>query len=231
MIKKINLKLNKKIFKPTGTSDLMINSISKHLKLRGDVLDLGAGSGYIGLSLLRIFKNKFDLFASDLANSSIKIIKDNANTNKCDVKVKKGNLFNPWKNQKFDFIINDVSGVAEKIAQISPWFKFTSCKSGKDGTKLTLKVLGEAKKYLKENGVICFPVLSFSDSNKIISFAKSKFQKVRKINKKKWPLPKEMIKDISTLEKLKKKGYINFEKKFGIIIWSTEIYLAYDKIN
>ena len=45
------------------------------------------------------------------------------------------------------------------------------------------------------------------------------------------PLPKEMIKDISTLEKLKKKGYINFEKKFGIIIWSTEIYLAYDKIN
>ena len=89
MIKKINLKLNKKTFKPTGTSDLMINSISKHLKLRGDVLDLGAGSGYIGLSLLRIFKNNFDLFASDLASSSIKIIKDNANTNKCDVKSKK----------------------------------------------------------------------------------------------------------------------------------------------
>ena len=94
---------------------------------------------------MRIFKNNFDLFASDLASSSIKIIKDNANTNKCDVKVKKGNLFNPWKNQKFDFIINDVSGVAEKIAQISPWFKFTSCKSGKDGTKLTLKVLGGKK--------------------------------------------------------------------------------------
>ena len=73
--------------------------------------------------------------------------------------------------------------------------------------------------------------MSFSDSNKIISFAKRKFQKVKKINKKKWPLPKEMIKYISTLEKLKKKGYINFEKKFGIIIWSTEIYLAYDKIN
>ena len=80
--KNLVIKYKKNTFIPTGTSDLIIESVIKNLKIKGKVLDLGAGSGYVGLKLLNVFKDKFNLFASDIEKSSIQIIKYNAKINK-----------------------------------------------------------------------------------------------------------------------------------------------------
>ena len=216
------------IFKPTGTSDLLINSIKKRLKLRGDVLDLGAGSGYIGIKLLKLFNNKFNLNASDIDKKSVEFIDKIARKNKLNINTKTGSLLKIWKNKKFDFIINDISGISEEIAKLSPWFKNVSCKSGKDGTKLTLKVINDSKNFLKKKGILCFPVISFANEKKIIKFTKKNFKNVKRIGFNEWPLPKEMIDKISTLEKLKKKGYINYKVIFGMVIWYTKIFIAYN---
>ena len=225
--KNLLIKYKKNIFIPTGTSDLLIEAIKSNLKIKGKVLDLGAGSGYVGLNLLNLFKDKFELFASDIGKSSSKLIKSNAKINKKKIIVKTGSLLKPWKNYKFDYIINDVSGISEEVAQISPWFKNVSCNSGKDGTKLTLKIIEDASNFLNKKGVICFPILSFSDERKILRITKKKFKYVKKIGYKEWTLPKEMTSKILKLEKLKKKGYINYKKKFGLVVWSTKIYIAY----
>ena len=226
--KNLVIKYKKNTFIPTGTSDLIIESVIKNLKIKGKVLDLGAGSGYVGLKLLNVFKDKFNLFASDIEKSSIQIIKYNAKINKKKIIVKTGSLFKPWKNYKFNFIINDVSGISEDVAKISPWFKNVSCKSGKDGTKLTVKIIKESKKFLDKKGIICFPILSFANENKVLESAKKQFKHVKKIGYKEWLLPKEMMSEILMLESLKKKGYINFKKKFGLVIWTTKVYIAYN---
>ena len=80
--KNLVIKYKKNTFIPTGTSDLLVESVKKKLKLKGKVLDLGAGSGYVGLKLLDLFKDKFELFASDIGRSSTQIIKSNAKINK-----------------------------------------------------------------------------------------------------------------------------------------------------
>ena len=226
--KNLVIKYKKNTFIPTGTSDLIIESVIKNLKIKGKVLDLGAGSGYVGLKLLNVFKDKFNLFASDIEKSSIQIIKYNAKINKKKIIVKTGSLFKPWKNYKFNFIINDVSGISEDVAKISPWFKNVSCKSGKDGTKLTVKIIKESKKFLDKKGIICFPILSFANENKVLETVKKNFKYVKKIGYKEWLLPKEMMSEILMLESLKKKGYINFKKKFGLVIWATKVYIAYN---
>ena len=226
--KSLIIKYQKNTFIPTGTSDLLVESVKKKLKIKGKVLDLGAGSGYVGLKLLNLFNDKFNLFASDIGKSSTQIIKSNAKINKKKVIIKTGSLFKPWKNYKFDFIINDVSGISEDVARVSPWFKNVSCKSGIDGTKLTVKIIKESKNFLNKKGVICFPILSFANENKILESTKKQFRYVKKIGYKEWLLPKEMISKILILESLKKKGYINFKKKFGLVIWTTKIYIAYN---
>jgi len=226
--KSLIIKYQKNTFIPTGTSDLLVESVKKKLKIKGKVLDLGAGSGYVGLKLLNLFNDKFNLFASDIGKSSTQIIKSNAKINKKKIIIKTGSLFKPWKNYKFDFIINDVSGISEDVARVSPWFKNVSCKSGIDGTKLTVKIIKESKNFLNKKGVICFPILSFANENKILESAKKQFRYVKKIGYKEWLLPKEMISKILILESLKKKGYINFKKKFGLVIWTTKIYIAYN---
>ena len=44
---------------------------------------------------------------------------------------------------------------------------------------------------------------------------------------KDWPLPKSMYSESSLLEKLKKKGFISFKRKFGLILYTSDIYIAY----
>ena len=226
--KNLIINYKKNTFVPTGTSDLLVETIKKKLKIKGDVLDLGAGSGYVGIKLLSLFKDKFNLFASDIGRTATQIIKSNAKINKKDIIVRTGSLFKPWKNYKFDFILNDVSGISEDVAKISPWFKDVSCKSGKDGTKLTIQIIKESKNFLSKKGVICFPILSFANENKVLENVKKNFKYVKKIGYKEWLLPKEMISKVLILERLKKKGYINFKKKFGLVIWTTKVYIAYN---
>lgn len=58
--------------------------------------------------------------------------------------------------------------------------------------------------------------------------AESVFKNVEKINSQTWTLPDDMKENLHTLIDLKKKGYVNFDEKFGLILWTTEIYVAYN---
>ncbi len=155
-------------FEPTGTSELLVQSSSKFIKQNKKILDFGCGIGVVGISIFKKNKIKSHLYASDISKSSVKLSKLNAIKHKVKMIAKVGNLFDPWKGEKFDIILNDVSGISQKIAKVSPWFKNTSCVTGDDGTALTIKIISEAKKYLNKNGAIIFPVLSLSDKKKLL---------------------------------------------------------------
>ena len=76
--------------------------------------------------------------------------------------------------------------------------------------------------------MICFPVLSLANEDRVLETAKKQFKYVRKIGYKEWVLPNEMMSKVLILERLKKKGYINFKKKFGLVIWTTKVYIAHN---
>lgn len=217
------ISVNKKVFTPNLTSKLSFEVAIKKIKNNSKVLDLGCGTGIIGVG---VFKNKKNvkLYCSDSSDYACKLTKRNFKKNLITAKIKKGNLFSPWKNEKFDYIINDVSGISSLIAKKSPWFnKFVPCDSGKDGTKLTIKIISQAKKYLNSKGVLQLPMISLSNEKKILKEAKKIFKKVEIIDKADWFLPYEMQNLHRYLENLKSKGYINFIKKFGRIICTTSI--------
>ncbi len=226
--KKFNLltkkiKLPKNIFTPNLTSKLSIVTALKNIGRSRDVLDLGCGSGIIGMYILNEKKNIY-LYCSDIQKNSVTNTRKNLKNFKNKIQVKHGSLFNPWKGIKFDYIINDVSAISEKIAKISPWFKNKiPCKTGVNGTKLTISILDNAKYYLKANGCLQIAVLSLSDVKKIINQAKKRFKKVNVEVKKAWFLPDKMYKFKKLLVELKKKKVIYFEEKFGKIVCYTSI--------
>ena len=67
------------------------------------------------------------------------------------------------------------------------------------------------------------PLISLSNTSKIIKIAKKTFNKVKIISENKWFLPKEIEKHKKLLEKLKKSGKIDYEYKFGKYICFTKI--------
>ena len=227
MQKKHKIKLNNRVFKPTDTSDLLLSSLTNQ-KLKGKILDLGCGSGYIAINLLNLKNPKIKMYASDISDEACKLTEKNANLNGLKINIKKGSLYEPWKDSKFNFIINDVSGISEVLARKSKWFKNVSCNSGEDGTKLTLNVLKNSKKHLLKDGTIIFPILSLANEKKIFNYLKNNFKKYKILMVQNWVMPKELMKHSKILEKLKKKKFISFEKKFGLYVWNTKIIYARD---
>ena len=219
----------KKVFTPNATSDLLVTNSLKILKRkRSDVLDLGCGTGFVGLSIAKNLKVKNNYYFSDISKKAILLCKKNAKKNKIKIEAKNGALYKPWDDKKFDLIVESVSAIAKKVADISPWYTNNiPCACGQDGTVLVARVLKQSKKYLKKNGKLIFPIVSLSNKKKILKIARKYFKTVKLIDTKDWPLPKSMYSKSALLEKLKKKGLIDFKRKFGLILYTSDIYIAY----
>lgn len=220
------IKLHDDVFYPTGTSDEIIKAVSSNIHSPGKLLDLGCGSGVVGFALHFLGKTHGSIYASDLSDDATRLIEENAKDLGISVISRPGSIFDPWEGELFDYIVDDISGIAEEVAEISPWFNRTSCKSGKDGTDLVIEAISKAPLHLDKGGKFFFPVLSLSDTCKILDFANSSFQKVSQIGHKEWRLPDEMNEHLDLLSDLKAKGLISYEEKYGWLLWSTNVYMA-----
>ena len=214
---------DKNVFKPNLTSFLSYETAILEIKSNYKVLDLGCGSGIIGIALMKSFPN-IEMYCSDLDNNSINITKKNYLKYKLEADIRVGNLFDPWLNKKFDYIINDVSGISSIVAKNSPWYgDQIPCDSGKDGSNLALSIIKNAATYLTKKGSIQIPLISLSNVQKIVSVAEKNFLETKITRSKDWFLPKEMENMKSIMNELKSKNYINFDEKFGKIICKTSI--------
>ena len=230
--KSFNIYLNSKTFIPTGTSDILLKSIIPFIKKKNKkILDLGTGSGILTIALSH-FKPNLNFYSSDLSLSSYKLSNINFKKNKVQVINRCGSLFEPWKGFKFDYIVNDVSGISSKLATVSNWFNSVPSDSGMDGTKLTTKIIKNSKKYLNKNGILFLPVLSLSNNKKTISNLSKNYKYYKKIGSKYWVMPKEFLqnnKNRDLLFQLKKKNQVDFQFKFGIYTWQTDVYASSDQ--
>jgi SAM-dependent methyltransferase len=222
------IKEEKKVFTPNATTRLLVESTLETIKKKSDILDLGCGTGFVGLTVAKKTKFKNNYYFSDLSQKAINLCKKNAERNKVKIYAKAGSMYEPWQDKKFDLIIESISAIAKKVAVISPWYKNgIPCDCGEDGAELVNDVLKVTRKFLKKNGKLIFPIVTLSNKNRILRTARKNFKNVKLLVSKDWPLPKSMYSKRSLLEKLKKKGLISYKTKYGLILYSSEIYIAY----
>lgn len=224
--KKYELVAGDGVFIPTATTKLLLDAVLDDVKAPSSILDLGCGTGIVGLVLSERGLVNGQLHASDLSKNAIKAVMQNFSNYKYTVDVREGSTFDPWVGNKYNVIIDDISGIAEKIAKKSNWFNGIPCASGDDGALLTQEVLANAPKYLTEGGRLYFPVISLSKVDKIIQCARKEFASVELIKRLEWPMPAELYADIDYLKKAAENGDIVLESKFGMYTCYTEIYRA-----
>tara|TARA_X000000368_G_scaffold397309_1_gene366325 strand:- start:65 stop:721 length:657 start_codon:yes stop_codon:yes gene_type:complete len=212
-------------FKPNLTSSMLLDCASAIANSSFDILDLGCGSGYVGLELSKKIGLK-SISCSDLDPNSLHTVQKGFDKLNVDVDFRHGSLFEPWNSELFDLIIDDVSGVSKLIAEKSPWFKNVPCESGSCGTRLVNEVIKEAPNFLKKNGKLIFPIISLSKKSKIIDLAEEIYGNIQLFKRKEWFLPESMMLHKKLLDKERADGNISFDFKFGKVICFTEIYVV-----
>ena len=222
---KILLNTNDNVFTPTATSDFLISAVASNISKVERLLDLGCGNGIVGISLSKLNKANM-LYCSDISDEAVKVTQLNIKSNNCRGEAIKSDIFSNWNGYEFDIIVDDISGISEEVAKLSDWFENIPCDSGIDGTLNIEKVLNQAGNFLKKNGKIFFPVISLSNTNRILNIANNNFKNIKKLSHNEWFLPKELSKNITLLEKLKEDKCIDYCQKFGELICWTDIYVA-----
>ena len=220
----LQLTIDEGCFIPNITTKLLIDAYCSKINQPQKVLDLGCGTGVVGITLQKLGLIKNTIYASDLSASACRMSEINFTKYGCTYDVRYGSLFEPWNNTKFDIIIDDLSAISNDIAMQSSWFNNIPCDTGESGIELILKVLKQAPNYLNKGGMLFFPVLSLSNHQFIVDFAKQKYDNIELIAKLDWPIPDSFRSQRPLMQDLYRKGMISFKNKFGILTSTTSIY-------
>jgi methylase of polypeptide subunit release factors len=215
-------------FEPNLTSQLIADVAIEIDLFNKNILDLGCGCGVLGLSLLK--KKPKLVVLSDVSIGALEDCRQNtaqmgSEFERVNVDVIESDGFSKVKKEIFfDLIINDVSGISEDVAQLSPWFENAPCESGSDGLRFFKRIITEAPDYLSPDGILLTPLLSLSNVNAAQEFLSDTLTSFTSVKRKNWFLPETMvIRHRKKLNELSKSGAIRLDYKFGNFVAWTEV--------
>jgi release factor glutamine methyltransferase len=155
--------LRNRVFIPRIETEFWVKKAIKELPKNGSrtTLDMCAGSGCIGIAILKNIKNSRVDFV-DIEEKAIEQIKINLKLNKISpekYQVIKSNLFEKLRGKKYDFIFANPPYVAkERLNEVQPsvlkYEPERAILAGKKGLIFIKKFLKEAKKFLNPGGII-----------------------------------------------------------------------------
>lgn len=128
------------------------------------VLDIGIGSGAIGLSIAYYKKNTF-VYGVDISPEAIKIASINRDRFKLkNVKLLESDLFDKInKEEKFHIIVSnppyiptgDIDKLQEEVKNYEPRIALDG---GKEGMAFYRRIIPESREYLEEEGLLIFEI-------------------------------------------------------------------------
>ncbi len=222
----LKLLVSSSLFMPNQTTAAIAEAVKTYPNEIG--IELGSGTGPLTVILasqpiqhlysIEIIPEQYELACKNIEKYNL--------TKK--VTLLQGNIFEPlnsdYPDLKADFIVSDISGMAEEPARALGWYPQAVPAGGIDGTEKIIPLIKQSSNYLKENGRLYFPVvINFSDSEKIIKSARECFQNLELVNAIKIPLTKDLL---TIVDSLRSGLYAEVERKGSRGYWHLEVYEA-----
>ena len=152
---------------PRPDTEVLVEEVIELAKDKGqiEILDIGAGSGAITVSLAKYLENA-KLTSVDISEIALEIGKKNAISNNVEDRINfvKSDLFSSLnKNQKFDIIVSNPPYIKREVIdtldkQVKDFEPYNALEGGIDGLDFYRAITTQAKDYLKEGGVLAYEV-------------------------------------------------------------------------
>jgi release factor glutamine methyltransferase len=177
--------LTNNVLIPRQDTELVIDLILEkyHRQKNIDILDLGAGSGVIGIVLANKFKNA-NVLLSDISSDAIDIAKKNILFHKLkNISTIKSDWFTNITNKKFDLIISNPPYINKSDSHLKNKELLFEPKnaliSGQEGYADIIKIIKLSPKFLNSNGAL-YIEHGYNQSKKIKElFLKNNFIKIK----------------------------------------------------
>ena len=220
----IDLELSDSIFIPTSTTKAICDQLDPLKAMT--VLDLGCGSGVIGI--YASLSGAKSVVGVDVMPEACRMAELNAKRNRAlNISIRCGSLFDTVRDEKFDIIVSDVSGIAEQAARNSPWYPACIPSGGPLGDELALAVVEGSRHHLKSRGRFIFPVLSLARQNRILSLARTYYgEQLTLLFEKDYPLPRPLSEKPDLIRELSDAGIISVKPRGSRLLWTLQIYQA-----
>lgn len=122
-----------------------------------DIVDIGTGSGCIGITLSKEIPNA-KVTVTDISNKALEVAKMNSEKLKSEVVIIESDLYQNLENKKFDVIVSNPPYIPNNEG-IGPTVKHEpkiSLYGGIEGLDFYDEIIKQAPNYLKDKGIIAF---------------------------------------------------------------------------
>ena len=160
----LKFKVNENVLIPRFETEELVENIKDYLEKKNitnpKILDLGCGSGVIGLTLKYFFKDA-DVTLVDISDEALETAKDNAKSLGLDVNFIKSDWFKNIPLDKYDVIVSNPPYIKtdEEIEEIvrdnEPHLALYG---GLDGLDCYRSILKDINNYLKDEYLIAFEI-------------------------------------------------------------------------
>jgi SAM-dependent methyltransferase len=208
-------------FQPSTISTLMAKVLDVN---EGDVvIDVGCGTGILGIIAALLGAER--VYGVDASPDVVEVATTNARTHGVADRMEffHGDLFAPLpEDVRADVIIGDVSGIPDALAADSGWFP-SKTGGGPKGSELPVRMLKDARRWLKGSGRLLLPTGTLQDENAILDAARSAFGSLKKLIDKMIPLAGPLAESGSVRE-LIDRGVVKLTPRGSRFLWEARVW-------
>ncbi|MGF6905541.1 peptide chain release factor N(5)-glutamine methyltransferase [Fusobacterium sp. PH5-44] len=157
--------VDERVLIPRNDTEILVEQC-KYILLdmkKGEVLDIGCGSGAISISLGKELPN-FNILGIDISEGALEVSEINKEINKTDnVSFRKSNIFSELKGNKFNMIISNPPYISENeydelMVEVKEYEPKMALTDGGTGISFYKKISEESSEYLEDGGYLAFEV-------------------------------------------------------------------------